>query len=92
MNINFLKMSVTNRYGHFTDSPVDEAWVLKFNTLFLPTDHRKILNRQPEFSGLRCEINIFTGAIKFILDPVFPENGTMIRFNDWHVDKKVMAN
>jgi hypothetical protein len=40
-------MYIRNRYNEFTDSPVDEAWFLKFNVLFLPTDHRKILNRQP---------------------------------------------
>jgi hypothetical protein len=39
---------ICNRYGQFTDTPVDEAWFLKFNVLWLPTDHRKILNRQPE--------------------------------------------
>lgn len=38
----------TNRYGNYTDSPVDKRWFLRFDTLFLKADHRKILNRQPE--------------------------------------------
>jgi len=40
-------MSAANRYGQYTDTPVDEAWFMKFEVLSLPTDHRKILNRQP---------------------------------------------
>ena len=57
-------MSVTNRYNEFTDTPVDEAWFLKFRTLFLPTDHRKILNRQPEvrfidLEGIKLALLIF---------------------------------
>lgn len=87
-------MSVRNRYNEFTDSPVDEAWFLKFNTLFLPTDHRKISNRQPEFkSYMRCVINMLTGSL-IELSPVqiFPHKGTMIHFNDWRWDNKVMSN
>jgi hypothetical protein len=57
-------MSVRNRYNQFTDTPVEEAWFLKFNTLFLPTDHRKILNRQPEvrfidFAGISIVLIVF---------------------------------
>jgi|GEM_PF-4615401 len=85
-------MSVRNRYNQFTDTPVEEAWFLKFNVLFLPTDHRKILNRQPEFNGVRCEINIFTGKVKFLSEPVSPTNGTMIHFSDWKWNNKVMSN
>jgi hypothetical protein len=57
-------MTLTNQYGQFTDSPVDKRWCLQFKTLFLPTDHRKILNRQPEvieiyFSGERVYVILF---------------------------------
>lgn len=38
---------VPNRIEYF-DSPPGKEWFLQFKCLFLPTDHRKILNRQPE--------------------------------------------
>jgi hypothetical protein len=41
-------MSITNTYGHFTDTPVEKRWVFSFKVLSLPRDHRRILNRQPE--------------------------------------------
>jgi hypothetical protein len=41
-------MTLVNKYGHYTDTPVDKAWYLQFEVLFLSTQHRKILNRQPE--------------------------------------------
>jgi len=42
-------MKAADRYGNFTDSPADKRWFLQFNVLMLKnSDHRKILNRQPE--------------------------------------------
>jgi hypothetical protein len=52
-------MTCTNRYGQYTDIPVDKAWYLKFDTLALPEDHRKILNRQPVIHFIKLP----TGAI-----------------------------
>lgn len=48
--------NVTDRYGNFTDEPADEAWYLKFDVLSLPTDHRRILNRQPETVAFLIEL------------------------------------
>ena len=42
-------MAIKNIYNQFTDTPVDKAWFLRFDVLMLKnSDHRKILNRQPE--------------------------------------------
>ena len=45
---NNLKMICTNIYGQFTDTPVEKAWIYRFDVLFIRRDHRRILNRQPE--------------------------------------------
>jgi len=39
--------SATNSYGHYTDTPINRQWRCRFDVLFIPEDHRKILNRQP---------------------------------------------
>jgi len=40
--------SATNSYGHYTDTPINKQWWCRFDVLFIPEDHRRILNRQPE--------------------------------------------
>jgi hypothetical protein len=84
---------VTNTYGQFTDIPVNEAWFLKFDILFLPTDHRKILNRQPLFAGKICIcFDVLTAIVVLRIEQCFPKDNTMIRFNDWIWNNKVMSN
>lgn len=39
---------IQTKHIEYFDSPPGEEWFLQFKCLFLPTDHRKILNRQPE--------------------------------------------
>jgi len=41
-------MLCTNKYGQFTDIPVERAWICRFDVLFIRRDHRRILNRQPQ--------------------------------------------
>jgi len=57
-------MGITNQYGEFTDTPVDQQWWMRFDVLTLPTDHRKILNRQPRTLSFRFEIVCFEFDLK----------------------------
>lgn len=63
--------------GQFTDTPPEARWWCRFDVLFLPEQHRKILNRQPEMKTLH-------GWIVAYISYMF--------LTDWNIDWKVISN
>jgi len=48
---------------YFYDTHPTDAWCMKFAVLFLPTSHRKILNRRPEVYNLIFRNKLYTGIV-----------------------------
>ena len=65
-------MAIRNKYGEFTDTPVEDRWFLKFECLKLRESHRKILNRQPIVRFINRTDNIVLAV--FIIDPKVMSN------------------
>ena len=65
-------MAIRNKYGEFTDTPVEGAWFLKFESMRLRESHRKILNRQPIIRFVNMTNNIALAV--FIIDPKVMSN------------------
>uniref|UniRef100_A0A6M3LY64 Uncharacterized protein n=1 Tax=viral metagenome TaxID=1070528 RepID=A0A6M3LY64_9ZZZZ len=56
----------TNIHGQYTDTPVEKAWICRFDVLFIRRDHRRILNRQPELQFWNFSNGY--GIAQFIID------------------------
>jgi len=65
-------MAIRNKYGEFTDTPVEDRWFLKFEAMRLRESHRKILNRQPIIKFVNMTNNIALAV--FIIDPKVMSN------------------
>ena len=65
-------MAIRNKYGEFTDTPVEDRWFLKFEAMRLRESHRKILNRQPVVRFVNRTNNIALAV--FIIDPKVMSN------------------
>jgi hypothetical protein len=62
----YVEVTSANRYGEYTDIPVDKDWWCRFDVLSLPEQHRKILNRQPVIKHILLSNGIH--IVVFLLD------------------------
>jgi hypothetical protein len=75
-----------NNAHTYCDTPPEKQWFLSFKTLFIPREHRRILNRQPGFKEvIRNQMIIEECAFGDVFIP-------FMRFDFWDINKFEISN